>query len=82
MSTVVSDSNEWPACLISLSLPVALCASRAIFTPLSRYSTTLTKSASLKLREVRAGAPAKQRTVSDQHLISPYNINTEEMRIE
>ena len=43
-------------------LPVALCASRAIFTPLSRYSTTLTKSASLKLRDVKAGAPTKQRT--------------------
>ena len=43
-------------------IPVALCASRAIFTPLSRYSTTLTKSASLKLRDVKAGAPTKQRT--------------------
>ena len=42
--------------------PVALCASTAIFTPRSKYSTTFTKSSSLKLREVRAGAPVKKRT--------------------
>ena len=56
------------------SLPVALCASKPIFTPLSRYSTTLTKSASLKLRDVRAGTPVKQRTMSYKHSTSPHRI--------
>lgn len=68
------------------SLPVALCASKPIFTPLSRYSTTLTKSASLKLRDVRAGTPVKQRTMSDQHSTSPHRITTlkgrEDMKIK
>lgn len=58
------------------SLPVALCASKPIFTPLSRYSTTLTKSASLKLRDVKAGTPVKQRTMSDHHSTSPHSITT------
>lgn len=58
------------------SLPVALCASKPIFTPLSRYSTTLTKSASLKLRDVKAGTPVKQRTMSYQHSTSPHSITT------